>query len=609
MRRFICLVLLTGLAAAAEEFYVSADGMPNGDGSISAPWPLRTALAHPPAVKPGDTIWIHGGVYKGKFISRLAGEDGRPITVRAYPGEWVTIDGNNRSTLIFPISASDTTLTVSDASDFMAGSELRIEQEEVSVRAKTGNRLTVVRGWAGTAAKAHAGAAEVKSRAGILAVLGRHTWFWGFELMSSDPVRVTAITGSSSVDISRGDGVEVRGVGIKLINLIVHDAGDAMGLWESAIGTEVNGCLTYNTGWQGPDRGHGHGLYIQNRTGLKLISDVISFNNFATGMKVYGEAGYAIGVDFDGVISFNNGSPRIARQGKETNLYIGTGSNPADLINISNSYLYHTVGTRGENLHVGFVSSNNRIGITNSYVAGGSDALSITRWAQAVVKGNTFYLPTLGSWNAAMLVNAATIAAVPGPGYEWNSNTYYDAAPAYSNGMRYTFGFNDAKNQLGGRRLSFNEWQRASGFDANSRYEPNAPQATQIFIRPNAYEPGRANVAVFNWDKKESVELDLYKILKPGDAYSIRDAQNYYGEAVAFGVYDGGPVVIPMNLERVARPIGNVPTIPTHTAPLFGAFVVVTRAGDAGTQSAAGRGGPRRRLLPFDRGRRTAGAQ
>ena len=210
--------------------------------------------------------------------------------------------------------------------------------------------------------------------------------------------------------------------------------------------------------------------------------------------------------------------------------------------------------------------------------------------------------------SAQSLVVARTGGAAASA-YAWDSNTYFDGALAYSNGMRYTFGFNQAKNQLGGGILSYSDWQRASGFDTSSRYEPNPPQGTQIFIRPNAYEPGRANVAVFNWDKKESVELDLYKILKPGDAYSIRDAQNYYGEAVAFGVYDGGPVVIPMNLERVARPIGNVPTIPTHTAPLFGAFVVVTRAGDAGTQSAAGRGGPRRRLLPFDRGRRTAGAQ
>ena len=59
----------------------------------------------------------------------------------------------------------------------------------------------------------------------------------------------------------------------------------------------------------GPDRGHGHGIYAQNRTGIKTIEDVISFNNFNTGMKAYSESSYAVGVRFDGVISFNNGSP------------------------------------------------------------------------------------------------------------------------------------------------------------------------------------------------------------------------------------------------------------------------------------------------------------
>ena len=610
MRWCIWLALFAGSFAVAEEFYVSAGALPTGNGSAASPWPLRTALAHPSIVKPGDTIWIYGGIYRGRFNSRLAGEAGRPITVRAYPGEWVTINGNNGATLISPVSPTDNAITVSDPADVMPGSEIRVDdKEELKVLTATGNRLTVIRGWSGTAAKAHAANSPVKSKAPVLTVAGRHAWFWGFELMSSDPVRVTPIAGSTSVDISRGTGIDVRGEGIKLINLIVHDTADAIGLAEGALDTEVAGCLSYYNGWQGPDRGHGHGIYIQNRIGRKSINDVISFNNFATGMKVFGESGYAVGVDFDGGIIFNNGSVRDARQPKETNLYVGTGRNPGDLINISNNSLYHTPGVLGENLHIGYVSPNKRVSITNNYVAGGSFALDLTRWEQAVVKGNTFFVSSMGFWSAQTMASVKTPDGFALSAYEWDSNTYFDGAPPYGSGMRYTFGFTGAKNNLGGGILSFSDWRRANGFDTNSRYEANLPQGTKIFVRPNTYEPGRANVAVFNWDKNGSVELDLYKILKPGDAYSIRDAQNYYGEAVASGVYDGRPVVIPMNLNQVARPVGNLPTVPPHTAPLFGAFVVVTIGGNTGSTppSAAGRGAPRRRLLPFDRGRRTEG--
>jgi hypothetical protein len=74
-------------------FHVTVDGTPAGDGSLAAPWDLATALAQPAAVRPGDTIWLHGGVYRGAFSSSLAGSDGAPITVRTWPGDWATIDG------------------------------------------------------------------------------------------------------------------------------------------------------------------------------------------------------------------------------------------------------------------------------------------------------------------------------------------------------------------------------------------------------------------------------------------------------------------------------------------------------------------------------------
>lgn len=599
MNRFLILALIGGTLARTADFYVSASAQANsGDGSISAPWPIRTAFAQPSTVRPGDTIWLRGGIYRGKFICQLTGEPGRPITVRAYPGEWVTVDGNNRSTLIFGIGPADTTITVSDPSDFVPGAEVRIEQEEIYVRSRSGNQISIVRGWAGTTPKTHPAMTVLKPRAHILAITGRYVWFWDFELMSSDPIRTTPISGSVSVDISRGTGIDVRTPGIKLINLVVHDAADAIGFWEAAEDGEISGAIIYHNGWQAPDRGHGHGIYIQNRNGKKLIRDVISFNNFATGMKVFGEAGWAVGVDFDGVISFNNGSVRQSNQGKEVNLYVGTGSQPGDLISISNSFLYHSIGTRGENLHIGYVSPNKRVRLTDSYVAGGSMALDMTRWEQAVVRGNTFYVPSLGGWSAQALISLKTINPSV-PLYDWNSNTYYDGAGPFGNGVRYTFGFNDVKNQLGGGILSYGEWQRASGFDIGSRYDTTPPHKTEVFVRPSTHESGRANIAVFNWEKRAAIEIDLSHVLRIGDTYSVRDAQNYYGEAAASGIYDGQPVSIRMDQSRVVTPIGNVPTTPAHTAPFFGAFVVVTRPTLPDGASDVGRGGQRYRQLPF----------
>ena len=90
----LALACVAAIAAPAcgRDFVVSPQGAPGGDGSKARPWDLQTALHHPEAVKPGDTIWLLGGVYRGAFKSRLKGTPDAPITVRLAPGERATIE-------------------------------------------------------------------------------------------------------------------------------------------------------------------------------------------------------------------------------------------------------------------------------------------------------------------------------------------------------------------------------------------------------------------------------------------------------------------------------------------------------------------------------------
>ncbi|MFN3323325.1 MAG: malectin domain-containing carbohydrate-binding protein [Bryobacteraceae bacterium] len=80
----------------ANHFFVAPNGSSAGDGSISRPWDLATALRHPSAVAPGATIWLRGGTHGngGVFTSYLAGTAAAPIIVRQYPGERATVNGN-----------------------------------------------------------------------------------------------------------------------------------------------------------------------------------------------------------------------------------------------------------------------------------------------------------------------------------------------------------------------------------------------------------------------------------------------------------------------------------------------------------------------------------
>src|SRR3954452_23042062 len=58
-------------------FYVAVNGSPSGDGSMSYPWNLQTALSQPSTVHAGDTIQVLQGRYVGNFTSNLSG-----VTVR-----------------------------------------------------------------------------------------------------------------------------------------------------------------------------------------------------------------------------------------------------------------------------------------------------------------------------------------------------------------------------------------------------------------------------------------------------------------------------------------------------------------------------------------------
>lgn len=94
MRPILTLALLCCLAvtARAAEFHVSPSGTRDGNGTLDKPWDLATGLSARSGLSPGDILWLHGGTYRGGFQSELTGSPEKPIVVRGWPGERVTID-------------------------------------------------------------------------------------------------------------------------------------------------------------------------------------------------------------------------------------------------------------------------------------------------------------------------------------------------------------------------------------------------------------------------------------------------------------------------------------------------------------------------------------
>ena len=494
--------------------YVTAAAPSGGDGTEARPWTLEAALAQPRTVKPGDTIWVKGGLYEKRspdsWAPKLTGTPESSITLRAAPGERVQCTG-------------------------------------------------------------------------MWKIYGADAWYWGLEhTYLGTESRISTQAGSDPTDQPARGLVIVYGDRVKIINPVVHDLNEGIDFFgtNQALDSSVYGAVIFNNGWQGSDRGNGSGMYIQSDSGTKWVTDVISFNNFSTGMKGFGRAGAVKGIVFDGVMSFSAGAYAAERPGagaRVQNLLVTTSNVPADGIVVKDSAFYHPPGADAMNLMFGNNSARGLgLKVTGNYVAGG-DGIGINRYATAEVTGNTVYgrQSDPGVQNSALVgVQYDGEVPPPSPAYTWDRNSYFDGIlPWKEDGRRYSFSANGNRAWTGGHFLRPPGWRETTKYDANSTYTVGRPTGTKVIVRPNRHEPGRAHIAVYNWGGAATVPVDASGSLAVGDRYEVLDVQNYFGAPVLAGTYDGKPLVLPMNLTTVARATG-MTWEPKHTAPEFAVFVL-----------------------------------
>jgi len=575
-------VLFLALPALAADFYAAPTGSASNNGSIAAPWSLAKALnPGTGVVQPGDTVYLRGGRYVGHFYSSLAGTSSAPIKVKSYPGEWAVLDGYNISvqlTSSLASSTSDRTVSVTDASRILQGNPYVIDNEHVQISSIQGNTLTINRAWNGTSVAAHAPGATIQIFSGnVLSPGGSYTWFMDLEIMSSDPVRQTAISGSDPLDILRPQGVYMGGSGNKLINLVIHDLRNGIFTPDATIDAEINGVLTYSNGWWAPDRGHGHGMYLRNGSGtLHKYTDVISFDNYATGQKVFGYDAHGEDVHFDGFTAWNN---------EEGNFFMGVSTYPMKNLAVRNSFIYSPMNASGRSggkgMRFGYGTQDLDLVLENNYIAGRNGNIEVGPFQSVIITGNTTWCSVSSGSNTCSMVKLYPGAGRSMSDFTINNNTYYDNDFPNS-GNTYNFHYPAGPNSLGGGTYNYNDdWKRLTPFDVNSSYTLGAPggkpTGVRTFVRPNSREQGRAHIIVYNWDALTNVSVNLANSgLQPGDSYLVSDAQNFTGAPVASGVYanTSSSVNLPMNLTATYPAIGNLHFAPTHTSPEFGVFVV-----------------------------------
>lgn len=303
---------MTAIVASGRAWYAAPEGRADAPGSFEAPLDLATALSSESPVRPGDTLWLHEGTYRGRFDSFLRGTPAAPVIVRRLPGARAVIDSN------------DGTIRPPDG-----GLNIKPEAE--------------------------------------------YSWYWGLEVTNSDSKRASNDAGAFPTDLYRANGVNVYASHVKLINLVIHDVENGLFVGYALRDVEVYGVISYHNGHDAPTTAWGHGLYVQNTslTEPRLVRDNIAFANFSHGVHAYvGPEGGVNAIHLEGNIAFQNGA--ISRFRLVRNLLLG-GLVKAEQAVVMHNYTYYSRAD-GEN-NLGWTTGAPGAVVVGNRFVGGRSAL------------------------------------------------------------------------------------------------------------------------------------------------------------------------------------------------------------------------------------------
>jgi len=207
----VVIVLLSVQGALAVDWYVSPDGTTTNVGTQPSPWDIASALNGREEIEPGDTICLLAGTYRRR------------------PNE------------LFDVRLKG------------------LADQPIHVRPAPGQRARIDGGLA-------------------VQDPSEYVWIRDLEIFVSEPLPDKPVSaGSSPADLKRPwGGLHMHGgAHCKYINLAIHNCSQGISCWKGEIDPEIYGCVIYDNGWLGVDRGHGHCIYTQNDEGVKTISTCI----------------------------------------------------------------------------------------------------------------------------------------------------------------------------------------------------------------------------------------------------------------------------------------------------------------------------------------------
>jgi hypothetical protein len=381
--------------------------------------------------------------------------------------------------------------------------------------------------------------------------------FRDFEFYSGQAGRVSTQTGVgfNPTDLPNFKaGIAVYAPNFSFINLVVHDTvRSAFYTSTEATNTLIYGCIVYNVGWVSPDNAEGHSFYLQ---GAGEISDCIAFNSTGVNFHLYAnsEGSRLRNFTVDGNIAFGAGTLQQVRPSRDWIFGVDSPAVAADNIVLKNNMGFATGDPITlSQVQIGRDNMNGTIVVCSNYWPEG---VVLNNWSNVTASGN-FIAPQNSDPIVEIQQNLAKTTV------RWDNNSYSRSS-------------SQEKFRSGSTDFCFADWKKSTGFDSASSCNAGRLSGTKIFVRPNRYEPGRANLVVYNWDNSPRIAADVRSILAVGAAYEVRNAEDYFSPPVLSGTFDGQPLQLPTTGLTVAKPMAALRT-PPPTGPTFDVFVLLPK--------------------------------
>jgi hypothetical protein len=388
---FISLFVVV-VSLAQQEFHVFpvnhslTPGLSGGNGTLQSPWDLQTALMLPNnVINGGDTIWLHEGVYNGRYTCTLKSTiDKKFITVSAFENDKVVLNGNVAST-------AQQTLAVK-------GAQVIFKNFEIT--------------WLGEFTRNKNDENFVKNVAAINHLSGKNCKFINLKIYNNPGLGFGSWKGTGGTLISEC---------IIFNNGVINEKG----------------------------RGGGEGIYVQNKSEEeRIIKNNIIFGNYYKGIEVWSagrdaDFDYVKNITLENNVIFNSGLPSDYRT--VDNIIIGTddrnGINIAKNITVKNNILYHNTDFKNNQINgdaasltIGYHHKTpvENIVVDNNIILGRNNALRVLYSKSLTFTNNIVY-------SGYVLFTKTVFTHAKNDQWRVNNNQYYTKKKA-------AFRVSDTKN-------------------------------------------------------------------------------------------------------------------------------------------------------------------